>query len=492
MKRIGLLLIAIAAVVTLHAQEKEIEIDGAWMKKHYSKAEYMVPMSDGVKLYTAVYAPKNKKIKSPILLCRTQAGCEPYGKKAVALWRDDIYQQYLQSEYILVFQDVRGKGNSEGVCDMMQAENDAYSTVEWLQRKLRRHNGRVGVWGVGGDGGYAMTAATCGHPAIKAVSPQAIFSTVALNKPLTSAMMFVGGLFDSESKDSAWYAYDAVKSTSPNVNSRLVVGPWLHNVWRQNGAGVELGEIYLAEEANSNFYQNEIEYPFFDHYLRGDEVAYNSCAGALIYFTGENCWREILGWSRDVAVSYVLYFGEQESLASQKSDEVNSFSIYESDPENPVPYYYDLKEPIKEEWVVASQQFLARRDDVLTFSSSVLEHDITAVGEIEVELYAQQPHDKVDFVVKIIDEAPNGESEMMVRCGVMPKESVEYEMCGNVRKYKFVLPSVAHTFLEGHTIKVQLQNSLYPLCPSEKGEPYQVKIYHDVKYPSSVKFSILK
>ena len=35
-------------------------IDAKWLKANYAKAEYMIPMRDGVKLYTAVFAPKDK------------------------------------------------------------------------------------------------------------------------------------------------------------------------------------------------------------------------------------------------------------------------------------------------------------------------------------------------------------------------------------------------------------------------------------------------
>ena len=60
----GLLLCSAFYVVADDTLKQPAAIDAAWFKANYAKAEYMIPMRDGVRLYTAVYTPKNKKPKS--------------------------------------------------------------------------------------------------------------------------------------------------------------------------------------------------------------------------------------------------------------------------------------------------------------------------------------------------------------------------------------------------------------------------------------------
>ena len=110
-KILSLLLLSLVAI----AARAEGDIDAKWFKEHYAKAEYMIPMRDGVRLYTAVFTPKNKRGGDhPILYMRTPYGCAPYGKKNADFWKQSIYRNYLEAEYIFVFQDVRGRWMSEG------------------------------------------------------------------------------------------------------------------------------------------------------------------------------------------------------------------------------------------------------------------------------------------------------------------------------------------------------------------------------------------
>ncbi len=154
------------------------------IKEHYIKKEYRIPVRDGVKLFTAVYMPKDTTEKHPILIWRTPYSVGPYGedKFSKRLLR---YKHFLDENYIIAFQDVRGKFMSEGkFVDMRpfipnkkgeqtDEASDTYDTVEWLINNIPNNNGKVGFWGISYPGFYAAMAAMSGHPAIKAVSPQA-------------------------------------------------------------------------------------------------------------------------------------------------------------------------------------------------------------------------------------------------------------------------------------------------------------------------------
>lgn len=145
----------------------------------YYKAEYRIPMRDGVHLHTTVYAPRWGS-GSPILIHRTPYSVAPYGEERANGLEIGRIRHYIDKGYILVFQDVRGRFMSEGEFENVRPataaiseESDTYDTVEWLVNNIEGNNGRVGLVGCSYPGFYAMCGGLCGHPAIKAVSPQA-------------------------------------------------------------------------------------------------------------------------------------------------------------------------------------------------------------------------------------------------------------------------------------------------------------------------------
>lgn len=149
--------------------------------EHYTKEEYRIAMRDGIRLYTAVYSPREAD-HAPILIFRTPYGCWPYGPEAFPEgFEKDYYRAYLDRGYILVLQDVRGRYMSEGefvnvrpVAGAVADElTDSYDTVDWLVRNIPGNNGCVGFAGCSYPGFYALMGGLCGHPAVKAVSPQA-------------------------------------------------------------------------------------------------------------------------------------------------------------------------------------------------------------------------------------------------------------------------------------------------------------------------------
>ena len=152
---------------------------------NYTKYEYAIPMRDGVKLFTAVYLPKDTSKTYPMLMHRTPYGVGPYG---VDTQTDRLSRMgpYLKSGYILVNQDVRGRMKSEGKFVDMRPQNpnkknstdidessDTYDSIDWLLKKVPGHNGKVGLHGVSYPGFYAACGLIDPHPALKASSPQA-------------------------------------------------------------------------------------------------------------------------------------------------------------------------------------------------------------------------------------------------------------------------------------------------------------------------------
>jgi putative CocE/NonD family hydrolase len=164
------------------------QLDSAYIRDNFTKREVMVPMRDGKQLFTTIYAPKDQTKKYPIIMRRTPYSCSPYGTGAYSEGFQNM--NLARAGYIFVFQDVRGRYMSEGefvdVRPYIPASDpspkgkkqtdeatDTYDSVDWLLKNTSNNNGRVGVMGISYPGFYATMAILAGHPAIKAVSPQA-------------------------------------------------------------------------------------------------------------------------------------------------------------------------------------------------------------------------------------------------------------------------------------------------------------------------------
>ncbi len=185
---IGLSL-AIMAVAAWRIMRTRDDVPQA--KAQYIKHEYRIAMRDGVKLFTQVYAPRDASKTYPFLIQRTPFSVQPYG--------EDRYRSQLgaspefdRAGYIFVFQDVRGRFQSEGeFADMRphidrptpgltDESTDMYDTVEWLLKGVPSNNSKVGIWGMSYQGFYTAASIVDSHPAIRAASPQAPMTNLFL------------------------------------------------------------------------------------------------------------------------------------------------------------------------------------------------------------------------------------------------------------------------------------------------------------------------
>ena len=620
-----------ALIILISTNLASQSIDESWVKQNYTKKEYQVEMRDGVKLFTAVYAPKNTTEKHPFLMVRTPYSCAPYGEdKIQSRIYDTHWKEYLKEGYIFVFQDVRGRWMSEGEfvdvrpfnpnkknkTDIDEA-SDTYDIAEWLVKHIANNNGNIGVFGISYPGFYSTMAALSGHPAIKAVSPQAPvtdwfmgddfhhngvfmlndaysfysgfgqprpkptkvgpnevnyytkdnykfyletgaiknftklmgdsikFWTDLMNHPnldawwkerdarvgcknIKPAMLIVGGLFDAEDCYGAWRLYDAVKKQSKETNTRIVMGPWYHGGWLKSD-GRFLGNVRF-ESSTSSYYQQNIEIPFFNYYLK-QKGSIKDITGASIFFSGENSWKKFEQWPPLNTINTEFYFVKNGGLSKiPKSDPTNILTQYTSDPNKPVPYSEDVQTHRTREYMTDDQRFASRRPDVITFKTDVLDDDLTIAGTVTAKLKVAITTTDADFVVKIIDVFPNGFSydtliygvgngknylmdgyEMLVRGEIMRGkyrnsfEKPEAFEPNKITSVSFDLPDIAHTFKKGHRLMVQIQSSWFPLadrnpqqfidiyhCDDSQFMKSDIKLYHDAENPSSISLPVLK
>src|SRR5664279_1919371 len=155
------------------------------LKQRYDKQEVYITMRDGIKLFTSIYTPRNNPTTHQILLNRTPYDIEPGAKESYNFFMQ-LYSRYTDDDYIMVYQDVRGKYMSEGEFEDIRPiiaekksnkdideSTDTWDTVDWLVKNIKNNNGNVGIFGISYPGFYSTMGLINAHPAVKAVSPQA-------------------------------------------------------------------------------------------------------------------------------------------------------------------------------------------------------------------------------------------------------------------------------------------------------------------------------
>jgi len=147
----------------------------------FKPIEAMIPMRDGVRLHTQVYAPTQASERLPILLLRTPYGTGELDSARVAASLPEL----TADGYIFVLQDIRGRFKSEGQFVMLRQprdpkdkkaideSTDTYDTIDWLLKNVPNHNGRVGMAGTSYGAWLTVMGMLDPHPALKAAVPQA-------------------------------------------------------------------------------------------------------------------------------------------------------------------------------------------------------------------------------------------------------------------------------------------------------------------------------
>ncbi len=235
----------------------------------------------------------------------------------------------------------------------------------------------------------------------------------------------------------------------------------------------------------SEYFQKEVEFPFFMHYLK--DAPDPKLTAATVFETGRNAWHHLDHWPPKNVKATKVYFQPGSGLGFAVPSQGNTFDEYVSDPARPVPFWPGIDLEMVKEYMVADQRFVSTRPDVLVFETPVLDKELTVAGPIQVHLRVSVSGTDADFVVKVIDVWPNDykdpDEKLPPRAKYSPLGGMEQMVRGEVMRGKFrhslskpepfeanvptavdyQLNDIFHTFRQGHRLMVQVHSTWFPL-----------------------------
>ena len=283
----------------------------------------------------------------------------------------------------------------------------------------------------------------------------------------------VGGWWDQEDMWGTQAEYEALHAHDAKREVFMVLGPWNHGGWAR-GAGSSLGgdfgKVEFGQPTGAE-YRTQFEAPFFELYLKGKPGF--DLKGVASFRTGVNKWERYAAWPPSAGFrSAEVYLGPSGRLGAVA--EKGEVASYVADPAQPIPYRHRPVQATYEEgskwrqWLVEDQRFVDGRKDLAEFKGPVLDHDVTVTGDVKADLIASTTGTDADWIVKLIDVAPDGQQTMIVDEIFRGRYRESFETpqpipANKVEEYKWSLHGADHTFLKGHRMLVEVQSSWFPL-----------------------------
>jgi putative CocE/NonD family hydrolase len=295
------------------------------------------------------------------------------------------------------------------------------------------------------------------------------------------AVLTVGGWFDAEDLYGPLNIYKKIEQSTPGAKNAIVMGPWGHGDWSRDNPRSIHNNLYFGDSI-AYFFQRDVEARFFAYHLKDEKDP--ALPEALMYNTGTKKWERFAQWPPADIAPVQLYFGEQGQLSINKPLRSDAQFRYVSDPAKPVPYTSQTEGLTftPRNFMSDDQREASRRPDVLTFSTPVLQDDLTLAGEILAKLKVILSTTDADFIVKLIDVYPNdhpdyphnpptvkmGGYQQLVRHEVFRGrfrnsfEKPEPFVPGEPTDLQIPLQDILHTFKKGHRVMIQIHSTWFP------------------------------
>ena len=328
-------------------------------------------------------------------------------------------------------------------------------------------------------------------------------------RKLNIPVLDIAGWFDGTLPGAMSYWYGTSDYSPAKDQQYLLVGPWTHGGWEER----KVNEMKFTPDAIYDM--NKLHLAFFDRFLKGSSQKFDF-PRANVYITGSNVWREFAQYPPAEGQPRKLYLHSRGSANTLIGDGSLGWNTpgqespdhYTYNPQNPAPTKVD---PLGSGSDAASDfRAIERRDDVLVYSSEELKQPLEVIGPVTVHLYAGSDATDTDFIARILDVYPDGQSLKLgspMCCVIRARYRKGYDHTelltpNQVEGYTINLFDIGHTFLAGHRVRIEITSSSYPwIAPNPNtGNPIATDtewkiahqtVYHDNKRPSYVELRVM-
>jgi len=267
-------------------------------------------------------------------------------------------------------------------------------------------------------------------------------------------------------------------STPEARQSKLLIGPWSHG-----SATNPIGEVNFGFASSAAFIDLQIDFMslqlrWFDHWLKGKDTGMLREAPIKLFVMGANVWRDEQEWplARAVETRYYLHSNGHANtlhgdglLSTERPDnEVSDHYVY--DPANPVITRGGalLMSPEYPSGAF-DQRPTESREDVLVYTTPVLQQDVEVTGPIMVHLWATSSAPDTDFVARLVDVHPDGYAQNLTDGIIRARyrnftkgEAPSLIEPGKAYEYEIDLWATSNVFKAGHRIRLDVTSSNFP------------------------------
>lgn len=212
---------------------------------------------------------------------------------------------------------------------------------------------------------------------------------------------------------------------------------------------------------------------FYDRWINGNTDALDDTKPVRIFVMGTNMWRDEDDWPLPDTQYTAYHLHASGGLATEPPSDTAA-DTYHYDPRHRVPtlggHLYAGLPNVGDPSLAASpadQSANEQRDDVLSYTTGVLDHPVEVTGPIELVLHAESSAADTDFIAKLIDVHPDG-GAMFVTEGALRaryRDSTAHPsplVPGHIYELRFELWGTSNVFLAGHRIRLEIASSSFP------------------------------
>jgi hypothetical protein len=321
--------------------------------------------------------------------------------------------------------------------------------------------------------------------------------------------VFLGGTLDNFTRMQAEGGSEVARR-----GQKLLVGPWGHG----STYGPYPDHAYPAFAPSDAVDLAEVQLRFFARHLKGERNGIEDEPPVRIFVMGENRWRDEGQWPL-ARTRYTPWYFHGPAAPGAAGALSEAAPVQEA----PEEYVYDPRDPAPTVGGPTSlpallfgsssgphdQRRVEERPDVLTYTSAPLERALETTGPLQVRLFAATSAPDTDFVAKLMDVGPDGESRILAE-GILRArfregfDQPKLVQPGEVHAYSIDLKATAHVFAAGRRVRVAVTSSSFPrfdrnpntgralgVDGPEDLRPARQTVFHDRDRPSHVLLPVI-